>query len=64
MVEDSKTQAMKLEYLLYKNGYEPVLAASGEQAIELVTRDFYYRGDIGSDEQIDSMAEHIRGIRQ
>ena len=36
MVEDSKTQAMKLEYLLYKNGYEPVLAASGEQAIELV----------------------------
>ncbi|MDP8219700.1 MAG: SpoIIE family protein phosphatase [Candidatus Stygibacter frigidus] len=37
-MEDSKTQAMKLEYLLYKNGYEPVLAASGEQAIELVNQ--------------------------
>jgi phosphoribosylamine---glycine ligase len=35
-----------------------------EQANELITGDFYYRGDIGSDEQIASIAEHVRGIRQ
>ncbi|MDP8210098.1 MAG: response regulator, partial [Candidatus Stygibacter australis] len=27
---------MKLEYLLFKNGYEPILADSGEQAVEMV----------------------------
>jgi PAS domain S-box-containing protein len=36
VVEDSKTQAMKLEYLLYKNGYEPLIAESGEQALEML----------------------------
>ena len=34
------------------------------QAVELVTGDFHCRGDIGSDEQIASITEHIRGIRK
>lgn len=34
-MEDSKTQAMKLEYLLFKNGFEPLIAETGETAIKL-----------------------------
>ena len=35
IVEDSKTQAMKLEYLLYKSDFEPMIAGSGEEALIL-----------------------------
>ena len=35
-----------------------------EQAIGLVEGDFHYRNDIGSDGQIASITEHIRGIRK
>lgn len=35
VVEDSKTQAMKLEYLLYRNQFEPLIAENGEAALKL-----------------------------
>ena len=35
-----------------------------EQAIGLVEGDFHYRDDIGSDGQIASITEHVRGIRR
>lgn len=38
-MEDSKTQALKLGFLLYENGFEPLTAESGEQALAIMKQE-------------------------
>ena len=41
LVEDSRTQALRLQFILQANGFEAVVATNGLEALEKLSNDYY-----------------------